>query len=114
MVVPVLVAPVERGLLWLQPALVALVHRSQQNHQWIVPAALALIAFVYRTVCTASGHTGLFGPLSWLPNHLDLVGLGLAVALMDAAVGDLAVRRRLRLGGFAVAAVSFVLAAFAL
>ena len=98
----------------LMPALVGLVHRSQQNHQWIVPAALALIAFVYRTVCTASGHTGLFGPLSWLPNHLDLVGLGLAVALMDAAVADLGVRRRLRLGGFAVAAVSFVLAAFAL
>ena len=98
----------------LMPVLVGLSRRLPGRQQWIVPVALVLVALAYRTLCTASGHTALFGPLSWLPNHLDLVAVGLAVALLDASLGDLAVRRRLRLGGVVVGAVSFVLAAFAL
>ncbi|MDP9465142.1 MAG: hypothetical protein M3P52_11005, partial [Actinomycetota bacterium] len=98
----------------LMPALVGLGRRAARTRPWFVPACLALTAVVYRTVCTASGHTDLFGPLSWLPNHLDLVGVGLAVALVDAAVGDVPIRRRLRVGGLIVAVVSFVVAALAL
>ncbi|MEY2416344.1 MAG: hypothetical protein QOH53_1678, partial [Ilumatobacteraceae bacterium] len=98
----------------LMPALVGVSRRVPQRHRWIVPAGLALIALVYRSACTASGHTGLFGPLSWLPNHLDLVAVGLGIALLDVSVVDLLARRRLRVGGIVVAAVSFVLAAFAL
>ncbi len=97
----------------LMPALVGLSRRMTSTQQWIIPVALAVIAFAYRTICTASGHTGLFGPLSLLPNHLDLVGVGLAVALVDASVVEVQARRRLRLGGILVALVSFVLAAFA-
>ncbi len=50
---------------------------------WLIPLCLAAVALLYRVVCTVAGRTDLFGPLSWLPNHLDLVGLGLAVALID-------------------------------
>ncbi|MEP7113485.1 MAG: glycosyltransferase family 39 protein [Ilumatobacteraceae bacterium] len=98
----------------LMPALVGLSRRSAGTRQVIVPIGLALAAVAYRIVCTASGHTDLFGPLSWLPNHLDLVGVGLAVALVDASVRDVRTRHRLRLGGIVVAVISFVLAAFGL
>ena len=95
----------------LMPVLVGL---SRRTRPWAVPACLVVIALVYRSICTATGNTDLFGPLSWLPNHLDLVGVGLAIALIDAAVGDAVVRRRLRLGGLGVAVISFGVAAFAL
>ncbi|MBK5332651.1 MAG: glycosyltransferase family 39 protein, partial [Ilumatobacteraceae bacterium] len=98
----------------VMPALVELSRRTVREQQWMVPVALGLIALAYRAVCTASGHTGLFGPLSWLPNHLDLVGVGLAVALVDASLGEASARRRMRLGGIVVAGVSFILAVFAL
>ena len=95
----------------LMPALVGVSRRVPQRRQWIVPAALVLIALVYRTACTVSGDTGLFGPLSWLPNHLDLVAVGLAVALVDASVSDLLVRRRLASVGLWLPQVpSFLLA----
>ena len=99
----------------LMPVLVGL-HRSGtgRKSQWTIPIALLIAALIYRAVCTAGGRTDLFGPLSWLPNHLDMVGLGLAVALVDVMVGDLASRRRLRLGGLALAVASFVIAAFCL
>ena len=67
---------------------------------WAIPVGLVVAALVYRVICTASGHTDLFGPLSWLPNHLDLVGIGLAVALVDASID----RQRLRDAGFGSAA----------
>ena len=98
----------------LMPALVGL-HRSGAGRRspWIVPIALVILALVYRTACTATDHIALFGPLSWLPNHLDLIGLGLAIALIDASVDREQARRRLRLGGVLVGVVSFVIAAFA-
>jgi 4-amino-4-deoxy-L-arabinose transferase-like glycosyltransferase len=99
----------------LMPALVGLGRRSAtRSRPWIVPVCLVLVAVAYRALCTSSGHTGLFGPLSWLPNHLDLVAVGLAVALVDASIDDARLRLRLRAGGVVVAAVSFLLAAFAL
>ena len=98
----------------LMPAFVGLSRGAARTRPWMVPVSLALIAVVYRASFTASGRTGLFGPLSWLPNHLDMVGVGLAVALVDASVSSERLRTRLRLGGLAVAAVAFVLAAFAL
>jgi Dolichyl-phosphate-mannose-protein mannosyltransferase len=98
----------------LMPALVGSTRRRSTARPWSVPVALVVVAFVYRAICTASGHTDLFGPLSWLPSHLDLVGLGLALALIDASIVDIAVRRRLRLGGLVVAVVAFCVAAFAL
>ena len=41
------------------------------------------------------------GRSSWLPNHLDLVGVGLAVALVDASID----RQRRRAAGFGSAAL---------
>ena len=98
----------------LMPVLVGLSRGAARTRPWMVPVSLAVIAVGYRVVCTASGYSGLFGPLSWLPNHLDLVAVGLAVALVDASGGDDLLRRRVRLGGMGVALVAFVVAAFAL
>jgi 4-amino-4-deoxy-L-arabinose transferase-like glycosyltransferase len=98
----------------LMPLFVGLARRATGPRAWIIPASMVVAALVFRSICTASGHTDLFGPLSWLPNHLDLVGIGLAVALVDASVTDLLARGRLRDGGLAVALVSFSLAACAL
>jgi Dolichyl-phosphate-mannose-protein mannosyltransferase len=87
---------------------------TARTRPWLIPVSLAVVALAYRTVCTATGHTSLFGPLSWLPAHLDLVGLGLGLALLDQAISDIAKRRRLRLVGIGVALVAFVVAAFGL
>jgi len=81
---------------------------------WVVPVGLAAIALAYRTVCTATGHLDLFGPLSWLPNYLDVVAAGLVLAMIDGAVRDERTRRRIRATGIAVAVASFALAAFGL
>ena len=81
---------------------------------WLIPVCLLVVALIYRSICTATDRTSLFGPLSWLPNHLDLVGLGLALALVDNTISDVGVRKRLRLGGLVVAVVAFVVAAFGL
>ncbi len=84
----------------LMPVLVGATRRTSMP-PWTIPVGLVVVALVYRVICTASGHTDLFGPLSWLPNHLDLVGVGLAVALVDASMTDSDARRRLRIGGIA-------------
>ncbi|MEP7202167.1 MAG: glycosyltransferase family 39 protein [Ilumatobacteraceae bacterium] len=81
---------------------------------WLIPVCLAVVALLYRVACTGAGRTDLFGPLSWFPNHLDLVGLGLGLALIDDAINDLGIRRRLRLGGLTLAVISFLVAAFGL
>jgi hypothetical protein len=98
----------------VMPLLVGWSHGAIRPPPWLIPLGLAVVALLYRLVCTAADRTDLFGPLSWLPNHLDLVGLGLAVALLDDAISDIDRRRRLRLGGLVVAIGSFVMAAFAL
>ena len=99
----------------LMPVLIGL-HRSGagRRSQWAVPVALVVAALAYRAVCTATDRIGLFGSLSWLPNHLDLIGLGLAVALLDSSAIEERARRRLRLAGLLVAVVSFAIVAFAL
>ena len=79
---------------------------------WLVPVCLVGAALTYRTICTITGHTALFGPLSWFPNHLDLVAVGLCVALADHSITDPVLRRRARLGGIVVAVGSFAAAAF--
>lgn len=88
--------------------------RIARARPWLVPACLAGTALVYRSVCTAAGNVDLFGPLSWFPNHLDLVGIGLAVALIETSIVDVGVRRRLRVGGLIVAVASLLVAAFIL
>ncbi|HSB86859.1 MAG TPA: glycosyltransferase family 39 protein, partial [Ilumatobacteraceae bacterium] len=84
------------------------------DRPWIVPATLFLIALAYRSVVAGRGHTDLFGPLSWLPNQLDLVGAGLAIALAADRLRVDAERLRLRVVALVVAAVSFIVAVFAL
>ena len=99
----------------VMPVLVGVIHASSRRQwRWVVPACLMFIAVTYRTVFTAAGRTDLFGPLSWLPNHLDLIAIGLAIAIVDHSLVDPAARRRLRLGGLGVAIASFLVAAFAL
>ncbi|MGZ4740783.1 MAG: glycosyltransferase family 39 protein, partial [Ilumatobacteraceae bacterium] len=99
----------------LVPLLVGLIRLpGHARRVWTVPVGLGVVALAYRLVCTATGHTALFGPLSWIPNHLDLVAVGLGVALVDDSLKDLRSRRRLRLGGLLAAAGSFLVAAFAL
>ncbi|HZX55204.1 MAG TPA: glycosyltransferase family 39 protein, partial [Ilumatobacteraceae bacterium] len=49
-----------------------------------------------------------------VPNYLDLVGVGLALALIDSAVRDERPRLRIRAGGTIVAVASFGVAAFGL
>jgi 4-amino-4-deoxy-L-arabinose transferase-like glycosyltransferase len=85
-----------------------------RSRPWLVPVCLAAIAVAYRIVCTASGHISLFGPTSWLPGQLDLVAIGLCIALADHSISDAGVRWRLRVGGLVVAGASFVAAAFML
>ena len=82
--------------------------------RWAVPVFLGLVAVGVRVVCTATGHIDLFGPLSWLPNQLDLVGAGLGLALVEHSAIGVHARRRLRLGGLVAAVVSFCAAAFSL
>jgi 4-amino-4-deoxy-L-arabinose transferase-like glycosyltransferase len=99
----------------LMPVLVGVTRgRRAVDRPWVVPVGLVVAAFVYRVACTASGHTSLFGPLSWLPNHLDLIGIGLALALVDRSVTDDPTRRRVRVGGLVAAVAAFVVAAFGL
>ncbi len=96
----------------LMPVLVGIGRtRLGGSQPWIIPVGLLVVALVYRTLCTAWGHTGLFGPLSWFPNYLDLVGLGLALALVDHTVVNERDRRRIRIGGVVVAIASFIVAA---
>ena len=96
----------------LMPVLVGLT-RSRRG-SWLVPVCLVVAALAYRTVCTATGHLALFGPLSWFPNHLDLVAVGLGVALAEHSITDVALKRRLRFGGIVVALTAFLAAAFLL
>jgi 4-amino-4-deoxy-L-arabinose transferase-like glycosyltransferase len=99
----------------LMPVLVGWSRRGiARTRPWLVPACLAVAALVYRAVCTAGGNVDLFGPLSWLPNHLDLLGLGLAVAIIETSIADDRIRRRLRIGGLALAIGSLLAAAFIL
>ena len=88
--------------------------RAGRARPWLVPGCLFIAAFAYRTICTATDHLALFGPLSWFPNHLDLVAVGLCVALADHSITDPATRRRVRLGGLVVAVTAFLAAAFLL
>ena len=96
----------------LMPVLVGLT-RSRRG-SWLVPVCLVVAALAYRTVCTATGHLALFGPLSWFPNHLDLVAVGLCVALAEHSITDVGLKRRLRFGGIVVALTAFLAAAFLL
>ncbi len=101
--------------LGLMPVLVGLTgSTSDGRRSWRVPVVLGIVALVYRVVCAATGHTALFGPLSWLPNQLDLVGVGLVVAMVDVRLNDQQARRRLRIICLLVAATTFVVTAFAL
>jgi 4-amino-4-deoxy-L-arabinose transferase-like glycosyltransferase len=96
----------------VMPVLVAMTRPPAKR--WHVPVALIAAAFVYRAVCVAAGGTSWFGPLSWLPNQLDLIGVGLGVALITEAIADDGRRRRLRLGGLVLATGVFLLASSAL
>ncbi len=99
----------------LTPLIVGLIRLpGHPRRVWTVPIGLGVVALTYRLVCTATGHTGLFGPLSWFPNHLDVVAVGLGMALIDNSLKDPHARRRLRIGGIVAAVVSFLIAAFAL
>ena len=92
----------------LVPLLVDLGRRwFSASRWWVLPLGLGVIALAYRSVCAAAGRTSLFGPLSWLPNQLDLVGVGMALAGLDVLLDHPARRRWLRLGGLVVAIVAF-------
>jgi len=98
----------------LMPVFVGLARRpALVARPWVVPVGLAVVALVYRILCTSTGHTALFGPLSWLPNYLDLIGAGLALAVIDDRLTDVRIRRQVRVAGVATAIISFVSAAFA-
>lgn len=84
-----------------------------RDRPWLVPLCLFVLALAYRTLMTAADHTELFGPLSWLPNQLDLVGAGLGIALFDAADVDDRTRRRVRVASIVAAVVSFAIAVYA-
>ena len=99
----------------LMPLLVGFIRvPGHRRRAWTLPIGLGIIALAYRTTCAASGHTQLFGPLSWLPNHLDLVAVGVGIALIDESVGNIRMRWRLRIGGLLLAVASFLIAALAL
>ncbi len=99
----------------LMPLLVGFIRvPGHRRRAWTLPIGLGIIAVAYRTTCAASGHTQLFGPLSWLPNHLDLVAVGVGIALIDESVGNIRMRWRLRIGGLLLAVASFLIAALAL
>jgi 4-amino-4-deoxy-L-arabinose transferase-like glycosyltransferase len=99
----------------LMPVFVGLARRpALVARPWVVPVGLAVVALAYRILCTSTAHTALFGPLSWLPNYLDLIGVGLALALIDGRLTDVRLRRGVRIAGIAVAIVTFFVAAFAL
>lgn len=84
-----------------------------RDRPWAVPVALFVVALAYRGVVAGTDHLALFGALSWLPNQLDLIGAGLAVALVGERVADRA-RRPIRAVSAGVAVASFIVAVFAL
>ena len=49
---------------------------------WAVAAMLVVAGLLVRVAVIAAGGTGPLGALSWLPADLDLVGAGLAIALL--------------------------------
>jgi len=69
----------------LMPVFVGLARRpALVARPWVVPVGLAVVALAYRILCTSTEHTALFGPLSWLPNYLDLIGVGNDQLLVSA------------------------------
>ncbi|MGD9703141.1 MAG: glycosyltransferase family 39 protein [Acidimicrobiia bacterium] len=90
--------------------------RSRVNG-WAVAAILAGAGILVRIVVIAAGRTGPLGPLSWLPADLDLVGAGLAIALLltgapltssQSVPEDASRIRRIRLAAGATAVVAYL------
>ncbi|HEY7626643.1 MAG TPA: glycosyltransferase family 39 protein [Ilumatobacteraceae bacterium] len=84
------------------------------SRPWAIPGALVASALLYRGAVAGTGHVELFGALSWLPNQLDLIGAGLAIALVGERVTTDRALVRLRGVAALVAIASFIVAAFVL
>lgn len=99
----------------LVPPLVAASHAPRlRDRAWVVPVCLIVAALVHRTLIVAADRTALFGPLSWLPNQLDLVGAGLAIAIAGQKLTDDRRGQRVRITAIVMAIASFFTTAFAL
>ena len=73
---------------------------------------LVVAGIVVRTALVLTDRTAPFGPLSWLPAHLDAVGAGVAIAALQTS-GQLE-RRRIAKWSLCAAAVALLAATIAL
>ena len=85
---------------------------------WAVAAMLVVAGLLVRVAVIAAGGTGPLGALSWLPADLDLVGAGLAIALLlrrtASAAWEPMLLRHIRLVGGLLALVAYVLLALSI
>ena len=73
---------------------------------------LVVAAVAVRAILVAAGSTEPFGPLSWLPAHLDSLGAAIAIMALHES-GWLAARRHTVRDSALVAIAAFMVAAFA-